>query len=270
MRTLQLGTSGADVADLQNKLRDHGFDPGATDGSFGPGTAGAVEAFQRSAGLTADGVVGSQTAAALGLTAPVPVVSLIPAVTAAMVCQMFPNTPAANIEQNLPQVLNAMVQPQMANKPMILAALATIRAETESFLPISEGQSSFNTSPGGHPFDLYDSRADLGNQGPPDGALFKGRGFVQLTGRANYQFHGNAIGLGNQLIDNPDLANDPTVAGQLLASFLKSRETGIQSALATGDLATARRLVNGGSNGLDRFTDAYNIGVPLIPDSVSA
>jgi peptidoglycan L-alanyl-D-glutamate endopeptidase CwlK len=270
MSSLQLGTSGADVADLQNKLRDHGFDPGPSDGSFGPGTASAVEAFQRSTWLTADGVVGPRTAAALGLTAPALGVSLIPAVTAAMVCQMFPNTRPANIEQNLPQVLNALVQPQMANKAMILAALATIRAETESFLPISEGQSSLNTSPGGLPFDLYDSRADLGNQGPPDGELFKGRGFVQLTGRANYQFHGNAIGLGNQLIDNPDLANDPRVAAQLLASFLKSRETGIQSALAAGDLATARRLVNGGSNGLDRFTDAYNMGATLIPDSVSA
>jgi peptidoglycan L-alanyl-D-glutamate endopeptidase CwlK len=76
--------------------------------------------------------------------------------------------------------------------------------------------------------------------------------------------------LGNQLIDNPDLANDPTIAAQLLASFLKSREQGITAALATGDLTTARRLVNGGSNGLDRFTDAYNIGKSLIPDSVSA
>ena len=66
---------------------------------------------------------------------------------------------------------------------MILMALATICAETGSFLPISEGQSHFNTSPGGHPFDLYDSRADLGNLGPPDGERFKGRGFIQLTGR---------------------------------------------------------------------------------------
>ena len=36
---------------------------------------------------------------------------------------------------------------------MVLMALATIRAETESFEPISEGKSKFNTSPGGRPFD---------------------------------------------------------------------------------------------------------------------
>ena len=270
MPDLQLGTSGAAVADLQNKLRDRGFDPGASDGSFGPGTAAAVEAFQRSAGLTADGMVGPQTAAALGLAAPAPIASAIPAVTVAMVCRMFPNTPALHIEQNLPPVLNALVAPQLADKPMILMALATIRAETESFQPISEGQSVFNTSPGGHPFDKYDSRADLGNQGPPDGERFKGRGFIQLTGRSNYQVHGNAIGLGDQLLENPDLANEPTIAAQLLASFLKSREEQIKAALAAGDLATARRLVNGGSTGLDRFTDAYNTGSSVIPDSVLA
>jgi len=258
------------VADLQNKLRACGFDPGVSDGSFGPGTAAAVEAFQLSAGIGKDGVVGPQTAAALGLTEPAPIASAIPAVTVAMVCQMFPNTPSRNIEQYLPVVLNALVAPQLANKPMVLMALGTIRAETEGFLPISEGQSPNNTSPGGHPFDQYDSRADLGNQGPPDGERFKGRGFVQLTGRTNYQFHGNAIGLGDQLIQNPDLANDPTIAAQLLASFIKSREQGIAAALAISDLRKARRLVNGGSNGIDRFIDAYNIGKSLIPDSISA
>jgi len=270
MPVLQEGSAGSAVADLQNKLRTRGFDPGAQDGVFGPGTVAAVEAFQRSAGLAADGVVGPQTAAALGLTPALPTVSLIPAVTPAMVCQMFPNTPASNIDENLAIVLNALVTPQLASKPMILMALGTIRAETECFMPISEGQSAFNTSPGGHPFDKYDSRSDLGNQGPPDGERFKGRGFIQLTGRTNYQVHGNAIGMGNQLVDNPDLANDPQIAAKLLASFLKSREQSIATALEKGDLATARRLVNGGSNGIDRFTDAYQIGSSLIPDTVSA
>ena len=270
MLVLQQGSSGPDVADLQNTLLARGYDPGGSDGSFGPGTAAAVEAFQRSVKLNDDGVVGPQTAAALGFVIPPPVVSAIPAVTVAMVCQMFPNTPAPNIEQNLPLVLNALVAPQLANKPMILMALGTIRAEVECFLPISEGQSALNTSPGGHPFDLYDSRTDIGNQRPPDGELFKGRGFVQLTGRSNYQVHGNLIGLGNQLIDNPDLANDPAIAAQLLASFLKSHEQDISTALATGNLGRARQLVNGGGNGIDRFIAAYDIGKSLIPDSVSA
>ena len=183
---------------------------------------------------------------------------------------MLPSAPRANVETNLPFVLNALVAPELADKPMVLMALATIRAETGSFLPISEGQSHFNTSPGGHPFDLYDSRTDLGNPGPPDGERFKGRGFIQLTGRANYGLHGEAIGLGHQLVADPDLANHPGIAARLLASFLKTHEEKIRAALAAGDLREARRLVNGGSNGLDAFEAAYRTGLTLVPSETRA
>jgi hypothetical protein len=185
-------------------------------------------------------------------------------ITVDMAAQIVPYAPRADIESNLPFVLNALIAPELADNPMTLMALATIRAETGSFLPISEFESQFNTSPGGQPFDLYDSRADLGNQGPPDGERFRGRGFIQLTGRANYALHGVAIGLGDQLIENPDLANHPDIAARLLASFLKSHEQGIRAALAAGDLREARRLVNGGSHGLDAFTAAYNTGLALL------
>jgi hypothetical protein len=67
MSVLKLGSSGSDVATLQDRLRELGFDPGSTDGSFGPATQAAVIAFQRSRGLQADGVVGPLTAEALGL-----------------------------------------------------------------------------------------------------------------------------------------------------------------------------------------------------------
>lgn len=177
--------------------------------------------------------------------------------------QMLPFAPRANIEANLPRVLDALVKPQLDDKPMILMALATIRAETAAFLPVSEGQSEYNTSPEGRPFDLYDSRADLGNLGPPDGERFRGRGFIQLTGRANYALHGAAIGLGNRLIEEPDLACDPDIAARLLASFLKFHEQKIRAALATNDFREARRLVNGGSNGLGEFEAAYHTGLTL-------
>src|SRR6202451_1731489 len=105
--------------------------------------------------------------------------SLIPEITVDIATRMIPFAPRANIESNLPFVLEAQIPPALAEKPMVLMALATICAETGSFLPISEGQSHFNTSPGGHPFDLSDSRACLGNLGPPDGERFKGLGFLQ-------------------------------------------------------------------------------------------
>jgi putative chitinase len=184
-------------------------------------------------------------------------------VTVDIVCQMCPGAPRANIESNLPFVLNALVPPQLGDKAMVLMAIATIRAETGRFAPLEEQVDQYNTPPGGPDFSLYDNRAALGNNQPGDGARFKGRGFVQLTGRANYTQFGQVIGVA--LTDNPELANDPKIAAELLAAFLKAHETRIRAALAANDLATARKLVNGGSYGLDAFSSAYTTGNTLLP-----
>ncbi|HEX9545428.1 MAG TPA: peptidoglycan-binding protein [Pyrinomonadaceae bacterium] len=286
MSVLKQGSSGPDVTTLQTRLKELGFDPNGVDGNFGPGTKGALIAFQKSKGLTADGIAGPQTMEALQLggatatatntgtttssggsvgsgvaTGAAPAVA---GVTAEIVSKMFPGVPITNIKENLPFVLQALADAGLADKPMVLMALATIRAETGNFTPLSEFQSKFNTPPGGPPFSLYDNRHDLGNQGAPDGANFKGRGYIQLTGRSNYQVHGAAIGLGNQLIDNPKLANQPDIAAKLLASFIKSKEQAIRNALNAGDLRKARKLVNGGSHGLDQFTQAFNTGQKLL------
>lgn len=65
--TLRMGSQGASVVELQRLLLAHGFNPGAIDGIFGPQTQSAVMAFQRSRGLTVDGIVGVQTWTALGV-----------------------------------------------------------------------------------------------------------------------------------------------------------------------------------------------------------
>ncbi|MDH4321897.1 MAG: peptidoglycan-binding protein [Desulfobulbaceae bacterium] len=266
MQTLRKGDKGDAVRTLQEALIRAGFLTGAADGAYGPGTEAAVRSLQQSRGLAADGIAGPRTLAALGLDDAQPQAPpVIPGVTVDKVCAMFPSTPRHNIETNLPTVLTELVAAALADKPMVLMALATIRAESEGFVPIDEGLSRFNTSPGGHPFDLYDLRADLGNNAPGDGERYRGRGFIQLTGKANYREHGQAIGLGEQLVTDPDQANDPHIAAQLLASFIKAKEPRIRAALAADDLRTARRLVNGGSHGLDRFSDCYNLGEKLLP-----
>ncbi|SEU01726.1 Putative peptidoglycan binding domain-containing protein [Stigmatella erecta] len=63
--SMKNGARGADVASLQDKLRSAGFDPGRSDGVFGPRTERAVRDFQRSQGLQADGIVGRRTSGAL-------------------------------------------------------------------------------------------------------------------------------------------------------------------------------------------------------------
>jgi hypothetical protein len=66
------------------------------------------------------------------------------------------------------------------------------------------------------------------------------------------------------LVNTPALANDPKIASDLLAHFLKHGETKIRECLASHDLGGARKVVNGGHHGLAAFTSAYNIGNGII------
>src|SRR5712691_10080415 len=141
MPVLQEGSAGPEVTALRAKLQELGFSPGRLDGHFGPATRAAVLAFQKSAGLLADGVAGPRTQGALGLVTDTSLPSVIPEVTVPIVCTMFPHTPVENIRTHLPFVCDAMVEHALVDKPMVLMALATIRAETEGFAPISEGPS---------------------------------------------------------------------------------------------------------------------------------
>lgn len=259
-----MGSKGTAVKNLQKRLKELGFNPGVIDGDFGPGVQAALIAFQKSKGLLADGTAGPRTLAELGLVEDSNLPSVVNKVTATMVSKMFPYAPVDNIKKYLPSVLKALEDEKLGDKNMVLMALATIRAETARFLPIDEGKSKYNTSPGGHPFDLYDNRADLGNKGNGDGDKFKGRGFIQLTGRSNYTKFSKTLGKGTELVKNPELANDPEIAARILALFIKDKERKIKEALLDGDLRLARRLVNGGSHGLAEFTEAYNIGNSLI------
>jgi len=189
-------------------------------------------------------------------------------VTPAIVKSIFPSgTRLSNITANLPFVLAGLRARQLGDRAMVLMSLATIRAETEGFVPIDEGRSRFNTSPGGSPFDLYDAGTskgrDLGNTQPGDGPRFKGRGYIQLTGRDNYQRVGRQISV--NLIAQPSSANDPATAGLILAQFLKNAEAAIRRALANDDLLKARKLVNGGSHGFDRFKDTFDRGMAVLP-----
>lgn len=262
MDTLKLGCRGKEVERLQKRLQKLGFSPGDIDGDFGPGTEAALIACQKSRGLLADGIAGPRTLNALGLVEDDQLPSSLPGVTTQIVSRLFPHTPIGNIKANLPPALAGLEAFGLVERPMVLVALATIRAETESFEPVAEYRSRYNTSPNGHPFDLYDKRRDIGNRGAPDGERYRGRGYVQLTGRANYERYGKVLGI--KLADKPELASVPDIAGKILAAFLRDKERVIKEALLEDDLRAARRAVNGGSHGLDRFSDTYRRGLDLV------
>src|SRR5262245_56019552 len=170
---------------------------------------------------------------------------------------------AGRIRTYLPDILKALRDLQLNDTDMLMMALGTVRAESAGFRPIDEGISKYNTNnvddkANRNPFDKYDGRESLGNTEDGDGALYKGRGFVQLTGRANYKLIGGQIG--HDLETNPDLANDPQIAAKTLARFLKNKEQDVRTALAGNNLAKARKLVNGGSHGLQEFIEAFKAG----------
>ncbi len=64
----KMGSTGKEVSEIQSKLKEWGYYGGAVDGIFGTATRNAVVAFQKANGLTADGIVGSKTLAAMGIS----------------------------------------------------------------------------------------------------------------------------------------------------------------------------------------------------------
>lgn len=262
------GSRGAEVKKIrQSLIKQLGDDAAlyaglAESDEFDAVTEAAVRQWQSGVGMIADGVVGPRSLALLG-------VSQFPSPDFPLdfdhVRRLFPATKPANVARYLPYVSAALQALGLTDRNMILACLGTIRAESEGFVPISEFPSQYNTKPGMAPFSAYDGRTALGNTKPGDGAKFKGRGFVQLTGRANYEQFGKAIGI--DLAAAPDLANAPEVASVLLASFLASKAKAMREALIKGDLKAARKLVNGGSHGLDRFADVFKLAEEVAPVS---
>lgn len=222
------------------------------DEHFDTATETALRGWQASVGLVADGIAGPRTMDALGIVA---LNDFFVMVDTALVRKLFPYTKTSNIVQNLPYVMAALAAFGLTDRDMVSVALATIRAETEGFVPIAEMPSHFNTLPGQAAFSAYEKK--LGNENPGDGARYRGRGYVQLTGRYNYQKFGKELGL--PLVQNPDSACAPEIAACLLAAFLSDKRDKLTTALAQNKLKAVRRVVNGGSHGLDRFTETFTM-----------
>ncbi|NMY73790.1 glycoside hydrolase family 19 protein [Pseudomonas sp. WS 5071] len=92
----------------------------------------------------------------------------------------------------------------------------------------------------------YEGRADLGNTHLGDGSKFRGRGLIQITGRANYKACGEALGL--DLINQPELLEKPQHACTSAAWFWATR--GLNTLADAGQFETISRRINGGLNGL--------------------
>jgi putative chitinase len=95
--------------------------------------------------------------------------------------------------------------------------------------------------------DAYEGRKDLGNTQPGDGRRFKGRGLIQITGRANYQAVSTALGL--DLIHDPAQLEQPGPACRSAGWFWNTRK--LNPLADAGAFAQITRRINGGLNGYD-------------------
>jgi putative chitinase len=94
--------------------------------------------------------------------------------------------------------------------------------------------------------DAYEGRTDLGNTQPGDGKRYKGRGLLQLTGRANYAAYGPSVGA--DLVADPDKAADPVMSLKIACEFWTRHK--LNQFADADDIDTITRRINGGLNGL--------------------
>ena len=116
----------------------------------------------------------------------------------------------------------------------------------------------------------YEGRRDLGNTQPGDGKRYKGRGLIQLTGRANYRACGKGLGL--DLENNPELVVKDSYTNAAVAGwYWQSRN--INAAADAGNFEKVTRLINGGLNGYQdrcQFWERAKKVLASTPSGVSA
>lgn len=123
------------------------------------------------------------------------------------------------------------------NTPLRIAHfLAQIAHESDDFCTTEEYASG----------QAYEGRKDLGNVDAGDGPRYKGRGLIQLTGRANYRSVGTTLELA--LEDHPESVSDPFV--YLLVSCEFWKEKGINQYCDQDNIIAVTQVVNGGQNGI--------------------
>ena len=155
--------------------------------------------------------------------------------------------PLPAVTTNWPLILQALVQEEISHPLVQVAAASTVAVETAwTFQPIKEyGPDSY--------FQKYEPGTSigdrLGNTEKGDGLRYKGRGFVQITGRANYGSVGAYLDV--DLEETPDLALEPMTAARVLAWYFRERR--VAEAAEKAQWRRTRRLVNGGVNGLDDY-----------------
>ncbi len=93
----------------------------------------------------------------------------------------------------------------------------------------------------------YEGRKDLGNTMPGDGMKYKGRGLIQITGKANYVALMMALGI--DCLEHPEVVEEPVNACRSAGWFWKTN--GLNELADQSNFLAITKRINGGTNGLE-------------------
>ena len=273
---LKLGSEGEDVKKLQAKLGIEAI------GKFGPKTDAAVKAWQSANGLTADGIVGDGTWSKMfGGAAPVAAAPAAPIANSG-------NLKLSNLKGHIPDAVIAMIPDTAAkfgiNTPLRLAHFLAqcghesggFRATQENlnysakglngifrkYFPTEAAAAAYARQPQKIASKVYGNRMGNGNEASGEGYKFRGRGYIQLTGKENYTAFGKSIG--EDILSNPDVVSSKYALLSAAWFFSKNglhkmADSGASDAVVT----QITKRVNGGTIGLaDRikhFKEYYKL-----------
>jgi len=275
---LKVGSKGEDVKKLQSFL---GL---GADGSFGPGTEKAVKGWQSANGLTPDGLVGDGTWAKMfpaGAASPNPVA--VP-VSAAIPPSSFK---LEKLKGHIPDSVIAQIPDTAAkfnitNNLRLAHFLSQCGHESGGFKAVSENlnysadglkkifgkyfpgnlNESYAKQPEKIASRVYGNRMGNGDEASKEGYKFRGRGYIQLTGKANYTKFTQFIG--EDCVSNPDLVATKYPLASAAFFFDSNKLWAICDRGADDATVTSvTKRVNGGTLGLsDRikhFKEYYNL-----------
>ena len=250
---LKIGSQGALVKLLQEKL-------GVTaDGAFGPGTEKALKEWQTKNGLVADGVAGQITLGKMGIE--IPVVKKEP---------LKLDKLKGHIPQNVIDEIGLIAEKfNLITNLRLAHFLAQCSHESGNFKIFTENLNyskdglmrifggyftgnlaeSYAHQPEKIASRVYGSRMGNGDEASKEGWKFRGRGFLQVTGKQNYQILGDFLNV--DLVSNPDLVATTYPLSSAAHFFYKNNLWSICDEGLSEEIVTRiSRRVNGGDNGL--------------------
>ena len=270
---LKNGSKGEEVKQLQTLL---GL---SADGSFGPMTEAKVKEWQAANSLTADGIVGPSTWGKMfGAVAPTPVTTVAIPPSSFKLDALKGHIPDAVIAQ----IPDTAAKFNITNPLRLAHFLAQCGHESGGFKFINENlnysadglkrtfgkyfpgdlANSYARQPEKIASRVYGSRMGNGDESTGEGFKFRGRGYIQLTGKSNYTKFAQFIG--EDTVTNPDLVSTKYPLASAAFFFDSNSLWSICDRGADEATITAvTRRVNGGTNGLaDRikhFNEYYNL-----------